>query len=540
MALPILAVPDPVRTREVAGLETPIAVIDIGSNSARVVVLRQNGEGQFDIVADARTSLQLARHIDARGRLDAGAVAGAVAALRDFQAVAAAAGAGRVVVVATAAIRNAQNRDSVIARLEGETGLEVSVIDGDDEAKYAFAGAVHGLPIESGYLIDVGGGSMELAYFERRQALRWWTLPLGALIATDDFLDTELPRPSEVAGLRDHVARTLREAGVPPLPGDAGMVGTGGTVRNLAKLHMRSTAHPIARVDGYVLQRRDLRDVTTRLLGRGLAARRAMPGLSADRADSITGGALVVVAAMEALGARSLMVSGHGLREGIAFERLGLQLPSTWEVRHASVASLASRFATWDRPRALRRIDLVRALLSAADPSMNAEMREVLDHATMLLDVGPSINYYDRWSHAAAVVAAADLQGFTHREVALIATTLARLGKGRSHLPRYARLCGRDDIRRIDRLAVILELADQLERRVDGGEPPTVRVDDRRDRVVVSTGLAYPWEPADLVRRFRTRLGRTLSLRPADASSDRPRAEDPRAHRPTGRGPRRA
>ena len=79
---------------------------------------------------------------------------------------------------------------------------------------------------------------------------------------------------------------------------------------------------------------------------------------------------------------------------------------------------------------------------------MTAEMREILDHATTLLDVGQSINYYDRWSHAAAVVAAADLQGFTHREVALIATTLARLGKGRSNLPRYARLCTRDDIRR--------------------------------------------------------------------------------------------
>ncbi len=523
-----------------AAVDSPLAVIDIGSNSARIAVLRLDGAGQLDIVADARTSLQLARHIDARGRLEASAVTAAIAAVRDFRAVAARAGAERTVAVATAAIRTATNRDSVLARLETDTGLAIKVIEGDEEARYAFLGAVHGLPIDTGYLIDVGGGSFELAYFERRRPLRWWTFELGSLVTTDQFLHSDPPRASEVAALRDHVARTLRDAGVPVLPDDGGMVGTGGTVRNLAKIHMRSVGHPIARVDGYVLQRRDVRDLTSRLASRNLSSLRTVPGLSTDRADSITGGALVVVAAMETLGARTLMVSGHGLREGIALATLDLPLPEVWAVRRASVAALASRFATWDQQRAQRRVELVRAILAVADPTMTAEMREILDHATTLLDVGQSINYYDRWSHAAAVVAAADLQGFTHREVALIATTLARLGKGRSNLPRYARLCTRDDIRRIDRLAVVIELADELDRRVNGGGPPAVRFDERRDRVVVTTGLAYAWEPADLTRRFRTRLGRTLSLRPAESAGDRTKASDPPNGRLTGRGPRRA
>jgi exopolyphosphatase/guanosine-5'-triphosphate,3'-diphosphate pyrophosphatase len=537
--LPILAAPARPRTREMAAVESPIAVIDIGSNSARIAVLRLDVAGQLDIIADARTSLQLARHIDARGRLEASAVTAAIAAVQDFRAVAAGAGAERIVAVATAAIRTATNRDSVLARLEADTGLAIKVIDGDDEARYAFLGAVHGLPIDTGYLIDVGGGSFELAYFERRRPMRWWTFELGALVATDQFLASDPPRASEVVALRDHVARTLRDAGVPVLPEDGGMVGTGGTVRNLAKIHMRSVGHPIARVDGYVLQRRDIRDLTSRLASRNLSALRTVAGLSTDRADSITGGALVVVAAMEALGARALMVSGHGLREGIALATLNLSLPEVWEVRRGSVAALASRFATWNEQRAKRRVELVRAILGVADPSMPAEMREILDHATTLLDIGQSINYYDRWSHAAAVVASADLQGFTHREVALMATTLARLGKARSNLPRYARLCTRDDIRRIDRLAVIIELADELDRRVDGGGPPLVRLDERRDRVVVTTGLPYAWEPADLTRRFRTRLGRNLSLRPAETAGDRTKGVDPPNGRSTGRGPRR-
>jgi len=537
--LPILAAPARVRTREMAAVESTLAVIDIGSNSARIAVLRLDAAGQLDIIADARTSLQLARHIDARGRLEASAVTAATASVRDFRAVAAAAGAERTVAVATAAIRTATNRDSVLARLEADTGLAIRVIDGEEEARYAFLGAVHGLPIDTGYLIDVGGGSFELAYFERRRALRWWTFELGALVATDRFLRSDPPRPSEVADLRDHVARTLRDAGVPALPDDGGMVGTGGTVRNLAKIHMRSVGHPIARVDGYVLQRREVRDMTARLTNRSLSSLRTVAGLSADRADSIMGGALVVAATMDALGARTLMVSGHGLREGIALAELHLELPEVWQVRRGSVAALASRFATWDEQRSRRRQGLVRAILGVADPTMNAEMREVLDHATTLLDVGQSINYYDRWSHAAGVVASADLQGFTHREVALIATTLARLGKGRANLPRYARLCTRDDIKRIDRLAVVLELADELDRRIDGGEQPTARLDERRSRVVITTGLPYAWEPVELARRFRTRMGLTLSLRPAETVGERTKGGDPPGARLTGRGPRR-
>jgi exopolyphosphatase / guanosine-5'-triphosphate,3'-diphosphate pyrophosphatase len=521
-------------------LESPLAVIDIGSNSARIAVLRLDESGQLDIIADARTSLQLARRIDPRGRIEASAITEAIAAVRDFRAVAAAAGAERTLAVATAAMRTATNRDAVLARLEADTGLAIKVIDGEEEARYAFLGAVHGLPIDTGYLIDVGGGSFELAYFERRRALRWWTFELGSLVATDQFLGSDPPRPSEINALRDHVIQTLHDAGVPPLPEDGGMVGTGGTVRNLAKIHMRSVAHPIARVDGYVLQRREVRELTSRLTTRNRASLRTVPGLSTDRADSIAGGALVVIATMDALGAKSLMVSGHGLREGIALAELRLPLPGVWQVRRSSVTALASRFSTWDASRAARRVEMSRAILGVADPAMTAEMREVLDHATTLLDVGPSINYYDRWSHAAGITASADLQGFSHREVALIATTLARLGKARSNLPRYARLCTRDDIKRIDKLAVILELADELDRRVNGGGPPTFRYDERRNRVVVSTGLPYTWEPEELARRFRTRIGRTLSLRPVETAGERTRGAESPNGRSTGRGPRRA
>jgi exopolyphosphatase / guanosine-5'-triphosphate,3'-diphosphate pyrophosphatase len=483
-------------------------------------VLQLNGAAQLEILADARSSLQLARHLDSKGRLENGALAMAIDAVRDFKAVAAAAGARRTLAVATAAIRDASNREQVVERIEAATGLTLRVLTGDDEARFAFLGAIHGLPVDSGMLMDVGGGSLELAYFVDRRPLRWWTLPLGALLATDSFLSSDPPRPSEIAELRDYVVRSLHNAGVPELNDGFGMVGTGGTVRNLAKVHLRTVAHPIARIDGYVMQRRDVREVATRLLSRNLARRRAMAGLSSDRADSITGGAMVVMTALETAGARALVVSGHGLREGVALAELGLPLPDTGEIRRSSVAALAAHFSSWDAPRAQRRLGLVRSILTAADAAASAETVEIADHAAVLADIGRSVNYYDRWVHSANVVAAADLQGFSHREVALLATTLARVGKGGGGtLPRYARLLTREDVRTADRLAVVLELAHELELRVPPGEMPVVRGEDRRGRMSITTSLAFGWAPADMVRRFRARFGRPLTFRATAAAA---------------------
>jgi exopolyphosphatase/guanosine-5'-triphosphate,3'-diphosphate pyrophosphatase len=244
-----------------------------------------------------------------------------------------------------------------------------------------------------------------------------------------------------------------------------------------------------------------------------------MAGLSADRADSITGGAVVVMTALETVGARALVVSGHGLREGVALAELGLPLPDTGEIRRSSVAFLAAHFSSWDSQRAQRRLGLVRSILTGADPAAAAETVEIADHVAVLADIGRSVNYYDRWVHAANVVAAADLRGFSHREIALMASTLARVGKGGgSTLPRYARLLTREDVRTVDRLAVVLELAHELELRLPRDEMPVIRGEDRRGRMSIATSLDFPWAPADLVRRFRARFGRPLAFRVAETA----------------------
>jgi exopolyphosphatase / guanosine-5'-triphosphate,3'-diphosphate pyrophosphatase len=493
----------------------PLAVVDIGSNSGRVIVVRLGAGGHLEILSDARTSLRLIRDIGASGRLGAVAEERTLTALQDFQAVAAGAGADRIIAVATAAVREAANCDAFVARLSAETGLEIRVIDGDEEARYAFLGAVHGLPVDSGLLVDVGGGSLEISRFRNRRALRGWTLPLGALRLTDRFLASDPPSRGEVGRLQDHVVASLREAGITPLEDGEAMVGTGGTIRNLAKAHRAAISYPVPRLHGYVLTRRGLRDVGQRVLGRTLGRRTAIPGLSADRADSIAGGALVVQAVMDELVAPELVVSGQGLREGIAFEELSRRLPSTGAVREASMSALAARFTTWDPKRAERRCRLAARLLDLLAPEAGDEMRETLDHAATILDAGRSVDYYNRWQHAADIVVAADLRGFSHRSIALLAAVIARGGRDRVSLSPYSSLLDPSDRALVDRAAVVLALADEVERRMAPGVSPKVERRDRRRAVELTVPIPHAWQAVDVAARFHRVFGRRLEVLPA-------------------------
>lgn len=490
----------------------PLAVIDIGSNSGRIIVVRVTANGHLEILSEARTSLRLMSDIDRSGSLSAAAEERTLAALYDFMAVAAGSGARRTIALATAAVREARNGADFVARLRRETGLAIRVIDGDEEARLAFSGAVNGLPIEHGLLVDVGGGSLEVAHFRNRRVQESWTLPLGSLRLTDVFLAGDPPKQSEVAALQTHVAESLRSAGMPQLREGEQVVGTGGTIRNLAKMDRAARTYPILRLHGYELSRKALREVVGRLVTRRLSRRAALPGLSTDRADSIVGGALVVQTVLDAAGAGGLTVSGQGLREGVVYEEFARLMPSANAVRRASISAIASRFTTWDGDRARRRVRVAVALWDVMMQGVSEELRDAFEHAATILDVGRSVDYYRRWDHAAEIVVSADLHGFSHRSIAMVAALIARAGKGRAEFDAYSVFWDAADRRNINRAAVLLALSDEIERRMPRGSAVAVARQDERKVVVLTVPMPHDWAADELTARFQRVFGRQLVL----------------------------
>ena len=290
------------------------------------------------------------------------------------------------------------------------------------------------------------------------------------------------------------------------------LVGIGGTVRNLAKMDLRRTDHPLPLLHGYELREENLEWIIDDLAARTMKRRARLRGLNPDRADSIVGGALVVLAAMRHLGAERLVVSSRGLREGLALGDLS-SVPSPREVRTISAATLAARFATWNVTVAERRSSLAVQLIHALDPDATPFVVEMLEHAATLLDVGKAIDHYERFEHAAMIVTTADLAGFTHEALGILSAILRHAG-GAASLGPYARLIPAGDRPAVRRTAVALALAEELHRRIPPGEPASITC-RWRGRFEVEAPVPAPWHPRGVADRFRTVFGAKLSIVPA-------------------------
>jgi len=488
-----------------------VAVIDIGSNSGRVVVFQRDPSGHLRARADSRASLRLVDDVDRRGELTEATMGRATEALRDFKAIALGAGATRIVAVATAAMRDASNGALFAERLQRELGIRIDIISGGAEARYGFDGAMRGLAVTSGLLFDVGGGSMELTRFERRRRGGDISLPLGALRLSSGFLETDPPKRPQLRRLRDHVRHHLRKADVKRLARDGGLVGTGGTLRNLAKIDREAQRYPIANLHGYELPFDRLADIVEQLARLKEKDRDRLPGLSAERADSIVGGAVAIHALAEFVRATHLVVSGQGMREGLALGLLGIPVGSPETVKEAALASLVARFGGWTREAAARRASVAATLYRAIEPRGPVILNGAVRHAAGVLDIGRALDVVNRHGHVADILLTTELNGFTHAELALLAAVVRRAGDRHADVRSLAAIGGVGP-KFVERAAIILSLADEIEARCPPGQAIAIRSEVNRN-VTLSIPVLPSWLEQDLEKRFERAFGCELIVR---------------------------
>jgi exopolyphosphatase/guanosine-5'-triphosphate,3'-diphosphate pyrophosphatase len=500
----------------------PRAVADIGSNSARLLVVRPTDQGHLDVLSDARVALRLVRDIDASGRLSRAALQRTVQTLQAFTGIARRHGARTVTVVATAAVRDAANRDSFVAEAQRRTGATITVLTGEDEARLALVGAVSALPVESGAVVDLGGGSMEVAAFNRRRFRGGLTLPLGSLRLGDTFLRHDPPRPDELAALREHVRGTLLAVDVTDIAVAESLVGTGGTVRALAKAARGRGPAAVNRLHGYELRSRDVDVLVERLARLPVARRSSVPGISATRAESVLGGALVVQVVMELAGAQTFLVSGYGVRQGVILDQLGLGVPRPRQVRDASVTAVLARLRGGS-PGSQRRRQLLAALAPVLAPKLDSGLLDMAAHAARLVDAGAHLDHYGRWSETANLVTTADLDGFTHAELSTIAAVL--LSAGEVTVPIALRRESRVARGALERAGVLLALADDIDRRLPPRHGAAIGGLGRDGRLDIG-GMPPMLLPAALAERCRAILRRDVREL-GDVSHPRARAQRP-------------
>ena len=290
----------------------PRAVLDVGSNTIRLLVARVSPE-TFEPIEDASEFVRLGKGVDASGNLREDRIVAAIEAIRALVARARALGAEEVMAIATSAVRDAGNRDEFVQRVRDTTGVEIRILSGDEEARLTYLGAILGNPVTDGTVIcDLGGGSAELIFATPR-GMEWArSLQLGSGRLTEQFVQHDPPEGAELEQVREYVRRLLRE--LPQVEATKSVL-TGGTASHIGYL-LGKGGDPIDLDPG------DLEIVLTLTSTKSADRLVEEYGVRRERAEVLPAGVAAAAAVVEYYQTPRISITQRGIREGALVDSL--------------------------------------------------------------------------------------------------------------------------------------------------------------------------------------------------------------------------
>jgi exopolyphosphatase / guanosine-5'-triphosphate,3'-diphosphate pyrophosphatase len=295
-----------------------VAVIDVGTNSTRLLVA-DVADGRVSPLERRSTVTRLGRGVDLSGRLSGEAIEDVCAAIGEYVGIVEELGAGTIDVIATSAVRDADNGSAFIAELRERFALSARVLDGEEEARLTYLGATsEALPTEPTLVVDIGGGSTELIVGSGREISFHDSLQIGVVRHTERHVNSDPPTAEELEALAGDV-RGLIEDSLGPGGVEAHRgIAVAGTPTSLAAVEMELEPYDPTRVHGHVLALPSIQRMLSRLASVPLVERVEIPGLHPDRAPTIVAGVVVLVETMRAFGLEEIEVSEHDILYGTA------------------------------------------------------------------------------------------------------------------------------------------------------------------------------------------------------------------------------
>lgn len=300
-----------------------LAGLDIGTLTCRLLIARMDEAGRLHELHSERRILRLGQGVDRTRQLQPEAVGRVLATLAEWRNLVERHHVDGVTVVATSAVRDAMNRDEFLDRVKRDTGFEVEVITGEEEARRTLLGIRSGLPtgVSDILALDIGGGSTEFIFDRIGRVPMMRSLEIGVVRLCERVLRHDPPSSEEIEQGRTWVRRETVEA-VSGMDGlsSATFVGTAGTVTSLAAMAQRLPMYEPARIHNYRLELETVRELEQLLLPRKKADRVGIPGLEKSREEVIAAGTIILRTIMETLGMSRILVSDLGLREGVLLD----------------------------------------------------------------------------------------------------------------------------------------------------------------------------------------------------------------------------
>ena len=388
------------------------AVVDIGSNSVRLVIYRLEGRAIWTVFNE-KVLAGLGSEVARTGRLSPDGVVQALTALKRFKAVLEAADPDQVFVTATAAVREASDGPAFADRVRQQTGLKVRVLTGEQEARYAALGVLAGAPDASGLVGDLGGSSLELVRVHNGQPGVGITLPLGvfALRGSDGF-DPARARNQAAKALEplgsEYAARTL--------------YAVGGGWRNLALLQMRMAGYPLRIVHQYELTAIEALEAAQFIGRQSKGSLERIEGISKRRLETLPYAAMALESLIQRLSLEKVAISAVGLREGLLFEAMSAEVRTLDPLVEGCAALGEREGGSENLGPALER--WLAPLFESLEPIFPGRDATLVAAASRLADLGARLHPDHRADLVFEQVLRAPIPGLTHPERAFLAVAM--------------------------------------------------------------------------------------------------------------------
>lgn len=485
------------RQRSETGLRGAIlerfGIIDLGSNTARLVIVEMLGDGHFTVIDQLKESVRLGKDMERDGFLKAARIADTIKTLKMFRKLCDAYEVERIIAVATAAVRRAKNQRSFLDEIVANTGIKLKVLSAEEEVTYIYRGIINTMDIPKGIILEIGGGSTKIINYSRRNLLNYETLPFGAVTLTEMFTE-EGVAPEEVAKrIEDFFTEQLSKIEwLKNVDAETQLIGCGGSFRNLCKINKIIRKTQLNLLHNYNLPAEEFKDVYDKFKVLDLDKKKRIKGVSSDRADLLPAAFAEINAFLNYMNFENIVISACGLREGIMFN---YAMPATVErpVSDVLTYSLQTLVKTYGCNE--RHCEQVVSLSIQLFKQLRVlhkfprQCLKVLKVAAYLHDAGTSIKYYDYQKHTGYIILNSSLFGISQRDIVLAAMVVSVYKNddfNKSDILKYKEFLTEEDEEIIRKLGIMLRIAESLDRSM-ASNIMSINCDVLGDSVIMKT-----------------------------------------------------
>ncbi|MBQ3067395.1 MAG: Ppx/GppA family phosphatase [Clostridia bacterium] len=446
-----------------------IALIDLGSNTARLVIYDVLDNGYFLVSEEHREAVRLGE-TEADGNLKQTRIMQSIATLKMFKEMCAIKNVDKILAVATAAVRRASNQKTFLSDVFNATGIRLTIVSEEEEANYVYQGVINSMEIPRGLIMEIGGGSTKFVYYNRRTILHTHIFEFGAVTLANMFNNAD-KAPEQISDeMVAYVRQQLEQVEwFKEIDPDTQLIGVGGSCRNLARIIRKVKKYPLDMVHNYHMSVEDFNYVYNMVRPLDLDKKRRIKGLSSARADVFPSALAVIKAFVDYMGFTKIVASGSGLREGVMFNHV---VPQTLEKPISDTLGYSMQTFLRHMGANIQHAEQTFNLCVQLFKQLRVlhkfprQYVRVLRVAAMMHDIGKSFKFYNNAKHTSYMILNSNLYGVSHRDIVLAAYVMDMSNKEETNTGEWAKynvILSPEDVEAVKKLSIILRLAVALD-----------------------------------------------------------------------------